>query len=60
MEANREDVLSISNDEVTLWVTDDRTIHLKALTSFGDPVELGSEEARILAEALLRFAARVE
>jgi len=60
MEQNRQNAVSISHGEVELWVTDDLTIHLKAVTRFGDPVELGSEEAKSLAEALLRFAGMVE
>lgn len=37
------------------WLRDD-SIHCKVVTSYGDPVELTSKEARLLARALLRFA----
>ena len=34
----------------------DGAIHAKVVTSYGDPVELNSTEARLLARALVRFA----
>ncbi|MEO5728255.1 MAG: hypothetical protein ABI134_03310 [Byssovorax sp.] len=34
----------------------DGSIHTKVVTSHGDPVELNSKEARLLARALMRFA----
>jgi hypothetical protein len=34
----------------------DGSIHTKVVTSYGDPVELSSKEARLLARALMRFA----
>lgn len=41
--------------ETGCWL-DDGAIHTKAVTSYGDPVELNSTEARLLARALVRFA----
>ena len=38
-----------------IWLRDG-SIHAKVVTSHGDPVELNSKEARLLARALLRFA----
>lgn len=54
------DVLLLSDGEIALWTTDDRSIHLKALSAHGDPVELNAEQARELAEQLLRLALVVE
>jgi hypothetical protein len=55
-----EESLSLSGGEVNLWLSEDGTIHIKAITSFGDPVELSSEEAKTLADHLRRFANLVE
>jgi hypothetical protein len=43
-------------DDVYLWPEQNASIHLKAVSSFGDPVELAEHEARALASALLRLA----
>jgi hypothetical protein len=53
-------VVSISNGEVALWVEEGRSIHLKATSPHGDPVELSAAEALELAEQLRRMAALVE
>jgi glycogen debranching enzyme len=45
--------------EVGCWL-DQGMIHTKAVTSYGDPVELTATEARLFAEALLRFVAAIE
>jgi hypothetical protein len=47
-------------DDVYAWVEHESSIHLKAVTAFGDPVELTVDEARAIAEALLELAARLE
>jgi hypothetical protein len=54
---------ALQNDETAfrldedsgVWLRDG-SIHAKVVTSHGDPVELSSKEARLLARALLRFA----
>jgi hypothetical protein len=45
---------------VTLWVEQDSSIQLKAVTGQGDPVELSPDEARRVAQTLLAFAERAE
>jgi hypothetical protein len=45
---------------VYAWVENNSSIHLKAVTSFGDPVELSADEARAIAEGLLELAKRLE
>lgn len=43
------------NDEAGCRLKDG-AIHMKVVTSYGDPVELTSTEAQLIAEALLRLA----
>jgi len=54
------EVMSIADGQITLWTADERSIHLKAISSHGDPVELSAEEARELARELLRLASATE
>ena len=46
-------------DDVYCWAEQDSSVMLKAVTKFGDPVELTADEARAVAAALLRLADRV-
>jgi hypothetical protein len=57
---NDGEVTSIADGQITLWTADERSIHLKAISSHGDPVELNAEEARKLARELLRLASATE
>ena len=57
MNSNRVD---LSAGEIVLWTVNDTSIHLKAATPHGDPVELSAEEARELAEHLMRLADVIE
>jgi len=43
-------------NDVRLWLEQGSSVHIKAVTSFGDPVELASHEARELAAILSDFA----
>ena len=52
------DTVSVSDGEVRAWI--DGGIHLKAITAFGDPVELSAEEARQIVDGLLRLVAALE
>ena len=47
-------------DDVYLWLEHDSSIMLKAITRFGDPVELTAEDARVIAASLLEMAGRLE
>jgi hypothetical protein len=42
--------ISLSDGEVRAWI--DGGLHLKAVTTFGDPVELNADEARALIAGL--------
>ncbi|MGJ7501296.1 hypothetical protein ACSFBF_13120 [Variovorax sp. ZT5P49] len=41
---------------VDAWIEQDSSIQLKAISKFGDPVELAAGEVRTLAENLKRLA----
>ena len=49
-------VYELAGGEITLWAEDSGAIMLKVREPFGDPVELGEEEALELAELLTRLA----
>ena len=51
---NEDDAFRL-DDDAGCWVVDG-AIHMKVVTSYGDPVELTAKEARILAAALSAFA----
>jgi hypothetical protein len=42
--------------EASVWIEQQTSIHLKAVSPQGDPIELTVEEARALASALLSLA----
>ncbi len=54
-----DDHFEIDSD-VRVWIEQETSIHIKAATSFGDPVELTADDARQLAAALQRFAELIE
>lgn len=59
--ANRENFEKLVGGEIYTWVSDEKTtMFLKSVTPEGDPVELTADEARELAEILVRFAAIVD
>jgi hypothetical protein len=43
-----------------MWIANGASIMLKAVTGYGDPVELGAEEVRAIAQALNELADRLE
>ena len=60
MESPDEEVVTLSNGDIVLWVDSGTSLHLKCVTSHGDPVELNAEELAELCEVLQRFATRIE
>jgi hypothetical protein len=46
--------------DVTLWVEQDSSIQLRAITGQGDPVELSPDEAGRVAHTLLACAERAD
>jgi hypothetical protein len=55
-----KELQKFSSGEVYFWIEQDSSIMLKAVTKHGDPVELGAEEVRKIAEALLKVATELE
>jgi len=55
-----DEVLLFAERQIALWTDDERSIHIKAISTHGDPVELNAEEAKELAATLLRLASIVE
>ena len=53
-------IIKFSDGEILIWVEHETSIMLKAITSYGDPVELGHNEARKLGETLIKMAAQIE
>lgn len=51
---------TFAEGDVRLWGEQDSSIHLKAVTSHGDPVELTSTEAQNIANALHEAACKLE
>lgn len=47
-------------DDVYMWVEQETSVMLKAVTRDGDPVELTASETRAVANTLLKFAAQLE
>jgi hypothetical protein len=47
-------------DDVYCWLEQDSSVMLKAVTRFGDPLELTAAAARAISAALLAFADRLE
>lgn len=48
----------LSDGDVRVWI-EQETVHVKAVTRLGDPVELSDEETRQLAEALREFYVKI-
>ncbi|MBL7685900.1 MAG: hypothetical protein JNK65_07710 [Deltaproteobacteria bacterium] len=46
-------------DEVSAWIEQESSIHLKAVTKEGDPIELSAVEAEELASVLLAFSKKI-
>lgn len=47
-------------DDIYCWIEQEESVHVKAVTKDGDPVELTSEEARRLGETLIKFANQID
>ena len=60
MESSNEDVVTLSNGDIVMWVVCGSTLHLKCVTPQGDPVELNATEVVRLCQVLHRFAKQIE
>lgn len=54
------ELTSISNGDIVFWIEQGTSIHIRARTPEGDPVELSEEEAKELAHGLLRLVKLLE
>jgi hypothetical protein len=58
-DADKQEVVRPA-DDVCCWLEQESSVMLKAVTRFGDPVELVASEARAIAAALLAHADRLD
>ena len=54
------EVLKFAGGELYFWIEHESSIHLKAVSSHGDPIELTAEDAREIAAALLSAAEQLD
>ncbi|WP_158597865.1 hypothetical protein [Noviherbaspirillum saxi] len=45
-------------DDFAMWVEDESSIHIKAITKQGDPVELSFDEVELIMEKLIEWTRR--
>jgi hypothetical protein len=53
---NKRTVYELAGGDITVWAEDSGAIMLKVREPFGDPVELGEEDALELGALLVRLA----
>ena len=56
------DINNYSTDDgsVRIWIEQESSIHMRVITSSGDPVELNGAEAREIAKKLLEYAELID
>jgi hypothetical protein len=52
-------VIYIADGDIKFWIENGSSLMIKAITKFGDPVELSSEEALELANKLSEYANQI-
>ena len=52
--------VKLSNGEIQLWIEQEDSICIKAVTDFGDPVELSIDEALLLINELTKMVSLYE
>jgi hypothetical protein len=57
---SEENLRSLCGGDVALWTVNRTTLHMKARTKFGDPVELNDEEVRELIAVLTELLQSIE
>lgn len=53
------EVVFLSDRDISIWVDGESSVHLKCITRFGDPVELNAHELDELCEILKAMADRI-
>jgi len=56
----KPDFHKFASGEVYFWLEKDSSIHLKAISPHGDPVELTANEAKQIASALISTAKKLD
>jgi hypothetical protein len=57
---SNKQIQKFAGGEVYFWLEQDSSIHLKAVSAHGDPVELTADDAREIAAALIATAQRLD
>lgn len=61
MSLTPNEVVQLADGEIALWVGEgENSVMLKAITRFGDPVELNAKQLKELCEVLTRLARSIE
>ena len=60
MDLPNEEIVTLDNGNIVMWVAFGTSVHLKCITKYGNPVELNAEEVFELCEVLQRFAKQIE
>jgi hypothetical protein len=50
----------LSNNEISLWIENGTSIQMKAVTKYGDPVEINYDEAIELSNILRKMADEIK
>jgi hypothetical protein len=58
-EGRQKDYFESSDGTIRIWIEQESSIQIKAVTKEGDPVELSESEALELADVLKSFASRI-
>ncbi len=59
-EKGRPDCFELDGGELRIWIEQDISICMKAVTRYGDPVELSEDEAMEVAKSLIEMVKRLE
>lgn len=59
MSSSNDEVITLSNGEVTIWISEESSLHIKCVTKHGDPVEFNSDEIDELCQILKQLADRI-
>ena len=60
LDREQEDYFEFEDGEISVWLEDKHSLHMRAVTNYGDPAELTAETARDLAKALIELADEAE
>ena len=58
--STEQQIQRFADGEVYFWLEQQSSIHLKAASPHGDPVELTADEARAIASALIATAQKLD